>query len=192
VQQQVLASSPLACSRPLDLDDLNARLRLVPTDDSFSLGPEPQSIEPLEPTTPPFDVEAFITSLDVEAYHELTKDGGRPLYPIELILDVYRNPNNFAETLRPWQESLESIRSEDIFIRQLRRWQNFRKWQNDNRGREDDDGGYLGYVERMKHIFKQDLIPTARDSYLAEIEADPLCLESDWDTVQWKRERQRY
>lgn len=76
-------------------------------------------------------------------------------------------------------------------MKQLHRWQDFRKWQNDNRGLEDDDGGYPAYLERWKHIVKRSFLPTLRDKCLAEIEADPSCRKSQWENKQWERERQR-
>ncbi|KAJ2897766.1 hypothetical protein MKZ38_004389 [Zalerion maritima] len=128
-QKRSLAQSPTACSRPLDLDDLDARLRQVSPRKSFSLRPETQAIDRSRSPTPPIDR----TRLETEAYHELVNVGGRPLYPIALIQDVYRDPDNYAEILRPWQETLTQIRAEGVFQRQLQRWQDFRKWQDDNR-----------------------------------------------------------
>ncbi|KAH8656454.1 hypothetical protein BGZ61DRAFT_466529 [Ilyonectria robusta] len=190
-QERGLAQSPTACSRPLDLDDLDARLRQVSPNNSFSLRPELKAIERSESPTPPFDLEVHRTRDEIESYHELIDDGGRPLYPIDVIQDVYRNPNNYAEILRPWQESLTQIRPGGIFQRQLQRWQDFRKWQNDNRGREDDDGGFPAYVEQQKHWIKRDCLKETRARRLAEIEADPSCLKPEWDQMQLLRRRQR-
>lgn len=113
------------------------------------------------------------------------------MYPIELIQDVQRQPDNYAEMLRPWQEFLNQARAEDIFQRQLQRWQDFRKWQNDNRDREDDNGGFSAYVEREKFMVQRHCLRRSRAKRLAEIEADPSCLQSDWEDEEWKRERQR-
>ncbi|KAL2877654.1 hypothetical protein SGCOL_006991 [Colletotrichum sp. CLE4] len=179
--------SPTACSRPLDLDDLDARLRRVSPNESFlsrqQTGPEAQSKSP----TPPYDP----TELETDTYHELVRTGGRPLYPIELIKDVQRQPDNYAEMLRPWQEFLTQVRAEGIFQRQLQRWQDFRKWQNDNRDRQDEDGGFPAYVERQKYIVQRDWSRRTRAERLAEIEANPSCLQSDWEDEQGERERQR-
>ncbi|KAF5530710.1 ankyrin protein unc44 [Fusarium mexicanum] len=171
-QKDSLAQSPTACSRPLDLDDLNARLRQVSPNNSFSRRPESPIIDRLRSPTPPFDP----TRREIEAYHQLINEGGRPSYSINLIHDVYRDPDNYAEMLRPWQEYLTPVSPSGIFRRQLQRWRDFCKWQNDNRDREDDDGGF----------------PASRDKRLAEIEADPSCLKSRWEDIQWERERQRY
>ncbi|KAM0424838.1 hypothetical protein ACHAPT_009894 [Fusarium lateritium] len=146
-QERSLAQSPTACSRPLDLDDLDARLR---------------------------------------------QNGGRPLYPIGLIRDIYRDPDNYAELLWPWQVNLSPVSPSGIFQKQLQRWQDFRKWQNDNRGLEDDDGGYPAYVERRKFNIQRRLMPKAAAKRLAQIEADPSCLQSAWEDLQWERDRQRY
>ncbi|KAK0612324.1 hypothetical protein B0T17DRAFT_620533 [Bombardia bombarda] len=82
-QERGLAQSPTACSRLLDLDDLDARLRQVSSDNSFSLRLNPQTIERLEPSTPPFDPE-------VE----------RTRYEIDLIKDVFGNPDQYSDMLR--------------------------------------------------------------------------------------------
>ncbi|KAG8426348.1 hypothetical protein J3459_008260 [Metarhizium acridum] len=183
-QERGLAQSPTACSRPLDLDDLDARLRQVSPNKSFSLRPEPRTARS---PTPPFDP----TIRETEAYHELVDEGGRPLYPIDLIRDMYRDPDNYAETLRPWQVNISPVSPSGIFQKQLQRWRDFRKWQNDNRGREDNDGGFPAYVEWNKHIIQRDKKPKWAAKRLAEIEADPSCLKSSWEDRQWERERQR-
>ncbi|KAG5769707.1 hypothetical protein H9Q72_003112 [Fusarium xylarioides] len=190
-QKRGLAQSPTACSRPLDLDDLNARLRQVSPKKSFLLRPEPQAIDLSGTSTPPLDPEAHRTRHEIEAYHELINDGGRPSYSIDLVREAYRDPDKYAEILRPWQETLTQIRAEGIFGRQLQRWQDFRKWQNDNRGHEDNDGGFLAYVEQKKRWIKQDCLPRSRARRLAEIEADPSCLRPEWDQTQLLRRRQR-
>ncbi|RBA11761.1 hypothetical protein FPRO05_14263 [Fusarium proliferatum] len=186
-QKRSLAQSPTACSRPLDLNDLDARLRQVSPNKSFSLRPESQAINRSRSPTPHIDP----MRLETEAYNELLNDGGRPLYPIDLIQDVYRAPDNYAGILRPWQESLAQSRPEGTFQRQLQRWQDFRKWQNDNRGRGDDDGGFSAYVEQEKYRIKNFILPSSRAERLAEIEADPSCLKSGWAVLQSLRERQR-
>ncbi|TQV98793.1 hypothetical protein V2A60_007505 [Cordyceps javanica] len=117
------------------------------------------------------------TRLEVEAYHELLNDNGRPLYPVNLVQEIYSDLDSYAELLRPWQESLLSIRAEEIFQRQLQRWQDFRKWQNDNRGREDDGGGFLAFVNQRKRWIKDDYPEEVSAELLAEIEADPLRLK---------------
>lgn len=93
--------------------------------------------------------------------------------------------------LRPWQEYPTSVSPSGIFQRQLQSWQDFHKWQNDNRGLEDDDGGFLGYVEHEKWRIKNFVLPRSRAKHLAKIEADPSCLRSGWDMLQSLRERQR-
>ncbi|RMD39521.1 hypothetical protein DV735_g5615, partial [Chaetothyriales sp. CBS 134920] len=183
-QERGLTQSPTACSRPLDLDDLDARLRQVSPNKSFSLRPETRTTRS---PTPPFDP----TIRETEAYHELVDEGGRPLYPIDLIQDMYRDPDNYAETLWPWQVNISPVSPLGIFQKQLQRWRDFRKWQNDNRGREDDNDGFPAYVEWKKHIIQRDLRPKSAAKRLAEIEADPSCLKSSWEDRQWERERQR-
>lgn len=170
------------------MEDLDARLRQVPANNSFSLPSETEEDERPDLV----DIEFLRTKYEIESYHELIKDGGRPIYPIDLVRDVLRNPDNYAEILRPWQESLDQIRPDDVLERQWDRWQDFRKWQNNNRGREDDDGGFLAYIERRKYEIRRDILPKPAAKRLAQIEADPSCLEPRWEELQCERERHRY
>lgn len=175
-----------ACSHPLDLVDLDARLRQVAPNESFTLRPECQFIHYSRSPTPPIDV----TRDEKFAYHDLVNDGGRPAYPIGLIQEVYRDATRYVEILRPWQKYDDS--PEGIFQAQLQRWQNFRKWQNDHRDLDDDDdGGFPAFVEWTKDVVLRDFLPSTREKRLAEIEADPSCLKSRWDERQFIRERQR-
>ncbi|KPM39122.1 hypothetical protein AK830_g7449 [Neonectria ditissima] len=183
-QERGLAQSPTACSRPLDLDDLDARLRQVSPNKTFSLRLETRTTRS---PTPPLD----LTMCETEDYHELVNEGGRPLYPVDLIQDIFQDPDNYAELLWPWQVNISPVSPLGIFQKQLQRWQDFRKWQNDNRGREDDDGGFLAYIEQEKRRIKIHCLPRSRDKQLAEIEADPSCLKSGWNVQQSLRERQR-
>ena len=104
---------------------------------------------------------------------------------------MFRDPDNYAETLRPWQVNISPVSPSGIFQKQLQRWRDFRKWQNDNRGREDDDGGFPAYVEWRKHVIQRHMRSKSAAKRLAEIEADPSCLKSGWEDRQWERERQR-
>ncbi|KAI3532306.1 hypothetical protein CABS02_13891 [Colletotrichum abscissum] len=186
-QKCSLAQQSMICCRPLDLDDLDARLHRVSPGESLA---SQRALEPIARSrspTPTIDP----TKLEIEAYHDLIRNGGRPLYPIDLIHDVYREPENFADLLRPWQEILADVRPEGIFQGQSQRWQDFRRWQNDNRGREDDDGGFPAYVEWQKSIIRRDCLHRSRVKRLAEIEADPSSLEPEWDAQQSLRARQR-
>lgn len=149
--------------------------------------PNPQAIKPSEPPAPLFDPEVERARYEIGFYHELINDGGRPLYSIDLIKDVFKDPDKYAEILRPWQESLTQICPERVLKRQLLRWQEFRKWQNDNRD------GFSAYVERRKDMMRNMIQPNylkEAAKRLAEIEADPSCLESAWNRMQ-SRKRQR-
>ncbi|CAJ2508691.1 Uu.00g137170.m01.CDS01 [Anthostomella pinea] len=57
---------------------------------------------------------------------------------------------------------------------------------------ENDDGGFSVYVERQKDRLRSDDRFRGRAKRLAEIEADPECLWSEWDLEQFKQEEQRY
>ncbi|KAM3555457.1 hypothetical protein MY1884_005578 [Beauveria asiatica] len=130
--EKLEAQSPNPCSRPLHLAEVDTLLQQVSLDTSCTLRPESP--------TPPLDP----TRCETEAYQNLVNDGGRPVYPISLIQEVYRDTKHYAEILRPWQMYKDS--PDGIFQRQWRRWQAFREWQNDNRDCDDDERQYEGQM----------------------------------------------
>lgn len=71
------------------------------------------------------------------------------------------------------------------------RWSNFRKWQNDNRGLEDDDGGYQAFVEQQMRLEEGYCHTDRYIEFLAELEADPSCLSAKWESKQQERRRHR-
>ena len=147
--------------------------------------------------TPPYSEEDELQDQvedETEAYNELVSDGGRPLYMISLIGPVSRNPEEHRNILWPfWDYPRDSQASWFVFQRQLKRWQAFRKWQIDNRGLEDDDGGFPAFVEMMKRLYAKD----ESTGELAQLEADPSWLKTAWleerrarrSQRRWQRER---
>lgn len=147
-------------------------------------------------------MEAKRRESETKAYHDLLDDGGRPYYPIVMLDQVLRNPDVFAQLLRPWHphryKGLPQGRRLDdsqVFESQLERWGDFGRWQRDNREIEDDDdGGFPAFVERVKQDGKGDYRHDHMDrwaKWAAEIDADPSVLESEWNFLQRERDRQR-
>ncbi|KAI1187361.1 hypothetical protein F5B17DRAFT_399991 [Nemania serpens] len=191
-------------SRPLDLDQVDARLRKLSSvdnnDDTTPLRDRPTRTRITRSPSPVCVQEARKKGRETDIYNDLVKDGGRPLYPIHLLDDIFENPEEHAELTRPWRLGWKvdfPWKSADpwdeprtIFQRQRERWEDFRKWQNDNRGIEED-AGYPAFVEKTK--FRQRRFAreaTAR--LLAHLEADPSYLEKLWERDQDMREEQRY
>ncbi|KAJ8124649.1 hypothetical protein O1611_g8990 [Lasiodiplodia mahajangana] len=201
-QQEALAQSPTALDKPLDLDQLDARLREVAHADNTNntlLRGRPSNLPKTRPRSPEFVREARAKALETEAYNDLVKDGGRPLYPINLLDRVFRNPDKHNELLRPWlpgwrtrfpwkmYDNFDEPRR--IFQRQLVRWEDFRKWQNDNRDINDDADypTYVEWVKRREKRFAEEFYP----QLLADLEADPSCLKKDQGRHQRLRSLQR-
>ncbi|KND93536.1 hypothetical protein TOPH_01939 [Tolypocladium ophioglossoides CBS 100239] len=195
-QECVLAQNPAACSRPLDLDQVNARLAEV-SDGGTTASPARPRDTPKGPGhTPPYTEEeerADRRDEETEAYRDLVNDGGRPLYPISLLEQVLRDPEEYRKMLWPlWEHFPTHSTPWLVYQKQLKRWQDFRNWQNDNRGLEDDDDGFSTYVERRK----RGCIKLGYAKKLAEIKSDPECLRSDWEEYEhymrrWQRRWQR-
>ncbi|KAJ6437890.1 protein kinase [Purpureocillium lavendulum] len=191
-QERILSQNPAVHSRALDLDQLDARLRQVSDGDDII----PQVQQRIQGRiTPPYsqeDERRDRIDNETEAYNDLVKDGGRPIYRISLIEQVSRNPEEYREMLWPfWGYSRDTQVSWLVFRRQLKRWREFRKWQIDNRGLEDEDAGFPAFVEMMKRIYKKDKY----DEGVAQLETDPSWLKSVWldkqRTRRWQRRWQR-
>ncbi|KAL3962948.1 hypothetical protein ACCO45_004471 [Purpureocillium lilacinum] len=187
-QERILSQNPVCQSRPLDLDRLDARLRQVSNGDEL----KPQDQQRMQGRiTPPYSEEDELRDHiddETDAYNELVKDGGRPIYQISLIEDVCRNPEEYREMLWPfWDYTRGTQLSWLVFQRQQKRWRDFRRWQVDNRGLEDEDGGFPAFVDMMKRLYAKD----ESTGELARLEADPSWLKSEWLHDQRKRGRQR-
>ncbi|KAJ4314690.1 hypothetical protein N0V84_008765 [Fusarium piperis] len=77
--------------------------------------------------------ERYQNALDRErSFHGLlTRNGGRPWYPIERIEEVSRKPTKHAEVLKYWQGELEEPKPDDwvVYERQWYRWDQFCRHQ---------------------------------------------------------------
>ncbi|KAL4418315.1 hypothetical protein CABS03_01666 [Colletotrichum abscissum] len=189
-QEKALARSPTTFSRSLDLDLLDARLH-----QAFAGGVPRRDVrfaDDSQRLSPVLNPEAEKIRYERESYQSLVRAGGRPLYAIDLLEVVLNDPSAFVDVLRPWLNTSTGNRPETVFQRQLSRWQDFSKWQNDNRGRQDDDGGFLTYIEKEKHFAKTEYTKEAGLRRIAEIEKNPACLQGEWELHQSLRRRQRY
>ncbi|KAF4508915.1 hypothetical protein G6O67_005240 [Ophiocordyceps sinensis] len=162
---KALACSRITRPRPLNLDELDACLRkLADGPDQARLPTTLRWRVTLRSPTVGIDMEAMRRESETKAYHDLLDDGGRPYYPIVMLDQVLRNPDVFAQLLRPWHphryKGLPQGRRLDdsqVFESQLERWGDFGRWQRDNRDIEDDDdGGFPAFVERVKQDGKGD------------------------------------
>ena len=129
-------------SRPVDPDKLTARLLRIPADNTSPRLPSRQP--PSAASTPPGPSEEEI---ETEGYNELVKNGGRPLYPIDLVEKIAKDPKAYRDMLRPWNDTPlgtdpeGKFRDWGVFWRQFESWRSFRAWQKLHRkdfsGRRD-------------------------------------------------------
>ncbi|KAL1844069.1 hypothetical protein VTK73DRAFT_2660 [Phialemonium thermophilum] len=109
--------------------------------------PGPSSPSP----TPESDGDAVRKRFEIEAYHDLVRDGARPLYPIRLLDDVARDPERYRDLLRPLQDDPAASPPDwEVFQRQLERWRDFRRWQRDNRRIYDEDREFAEFLEQER------------------------------------------
>lgn len=147
-----LKANDLAESRPVDVDQLIARLHQL----SDSRDTSPQALSGPSrherAATEECDWDAEDIKFEAFAYNDLLREGGQPAYPIVLLEEISKHPEKYCDLLRPWQEYPDRSPPdwEEIFGTQLKRWRDFRKWQVDNRGLQDDGREYLEFVERGK------------------------------------------
>lgn len=104
--------------------------------------------------TPPPDASEDIETL---CYEELIKNGGRPVVPIEVLLQASTEPKRRCEKVLPWLDDPESENRDGgmpmVFSRQLERWWEFRKWQSDNRSTAGIDDGFSIFLEAQKRRY---------------------------------------
>ncbi|KAL8648994.1 MAG: hypothetical protein Q9210_004662 [Variospora velana] len=85
----------------------------------------------------PDDPEKVEKDLKVEreAHEELVRDNGRPCYPIELGLDIFKHPGQYKDLFEYWQgeSGIGETTERWVFFLQLKRWKLFRQFQQRNR-----------------------------------------------------------
>ncbi|KAI9704970.1 MAG: hypothetical protein M1836_006750 [Candelina mexicana] len=115
-------------SGAVDADELGKRLERVERS---------RSCTPVLPPFDPDDPEEVETTLRVEreAHEALISDNGRPCYPIELGLDIFKHPGQYKELFEYWKGELGVGEDTErwVFFLQLKRWKKFRQFQQANR-----------------------------------------------------------
>ncbi|RSL43878.1 hypothetical protein CEP54_014913 [Fusarium duplospermum] len=191
-KERVISLNIETTSQPLDLDDLDARLRQVPPNgDPTASRPQPQSPGQSRHPSPATNHRAHRKEVETIYYNQLIEDGGRPLYPIELIDEVLEKPEEHRELIQPLQRHPELNQPFDIFLEQGERWKDFRKWQKDNRGLEDENDTYEAYVKVATFWTNRLKLDWARAEFEEKLKKNPFCLEREWGHQQKDRNRQR-
>ncbi|TLD22432.1 hypothetical protein PspLS_08063 [Pyricularia sp. CBS 133598] len=138
---------PLAkAAQSIDYKELVARLEVISRAEMEPPLWDDEDLSFLHPTT------TQTTTCDgggkrhqIRCYHALVAEGGRPPCPLDLLRNVYRQPAEYVELMKPWLgDPVFFTGSADelgVFSRPLQRWRQFRRWQADNRGvaLPDDD-----------------------------------------------------
>ncbi|UPK90899.1 hypothetical protein LCI18_001834 [Fusarium solani-melongenae] len=139
--------------------------------------------------------ERLATRLNKEVeiiyYQQLVDDDGRPLYPIELIDEVFKNPEEHRDLIQPLQSYPGNNQPFNIFLEQNERWKDFRKWQKDNRGLEDENDTYEAHVKEATFWAKRTRLDWARADFEDKLKKNPLCLEAQLMYEMKTRDRQR-
>ncbi|KAI6312016.1 hypothetical protein MCOR21_004335 [Pyricularia oryzae] len=133
----------------------------------------------------------------IRCYHALVAEGGRPPCPLDLLRDVYRQPTEHVELMKPWLgDPVFFTGSADelgVFSRPLQRWRQFRRWQADNRGvalpGDDQD---LAAFREASGLKAADSMQQAAAEVAGERDGDDGQVEARWrarrDRRRWERE----
>ncbi|KAI9784909.1 MAG: hypothetical protein M1835_003472 [Candelina submexicana] len=128
IRDLVRQRDEMAKSDAVDADELGKRLERVERS---------RSCTPILPPFDPDDPEEIEETLRVEreAHEALISDNGRPCYPIELGLDIFKDPGQYKEVFEYWKGELGVGEDTErwIFFLQLKRWKKFRQFQQANR-----------------------------------------------------------
>ncbi|KAK3899035.1 hypothetical protein C8A05DRAFT_18468 [Staphylotrichum tortipilum] len=121
------------CSKPVDLDQVTARLlQAAATGDASPKfrSPPPDSPYSHLSTLPPSPPGRYWRLI----HGELANDGGRPLFPAEMIDQVFGDPSSYGDMLLPWMEFPDAPPDTELAVgNQLEHWRHFRTWQKYNR-----------------------------------------------------------
>ena len=147
-----------------------------------------------------FDFDVIEIDQEKTIYSWLIENDDRLLYSIILIEKIKNNSKIHCELLRFWQDNWRAdyhwkndrhiYESWQMFKKQLKKWQNFRKWQHDNCELDDDDfSTYVEWKKRMKTLL---FVSKWVVKTLFKIEVDSFYFKEDWETYQDRRAAQRY
>ncbi|KAM0267654.1 hypothetical protein ACHAPA_005705 [Fusarium lateritium] len=136
-----------------------------------------------------------------KSFHDsLTKAGGRPWYPRELIGQVAKDPAEYTELLKYWKQDPSGLQKEEwmVFERQSERWNQFRRYQLRVRRNSDT---FEEYRVRCIKCLSNHSLKTPLHMKQDSTDQDPLsqwleylCFElSECETYSWyKRYHQQY
>ena len=136
-----------AQSRPIDLDDLTARLGDISADRQARPRPLSQTgsdYRSRDTTPEPLDEEEeyrYDLKRETKHYNTLISEGGRPSHPVSLGRDVLEHPD-YREILSYWGGENKW----EVFQSQMGEWRGFRNYQRSNRG----EGRFLAYIDAVK------------------------------------------
>lgn len=130
-------------SRPVNLDQVAARLQDIPADRERSF----RSPSPASTISPPTEEEQYRHDVQHETrfYNKLVKDGGRPSHPLSLFDNVIKDPGEYREILSFWQDGQSG--KWKVFAIEHFRWSNFQWLQRYARGQRGYDHWRSMWVE---------------------------------------------
>ncbi|KAI8955285.1 hypothetical protein F4801DRAFT_574870 [Xylaria longipes] len=140
-------------SQPLQLDELCKRLTHIADEQNGPSDYEPSRPRPRfktpSPTPPP--TGSRVADHEAACYHELIRDGGRPVCSIEELSYICAEPRARYKAILSWlSDDVDSTvgKSElkSVFSSQFTRWWEFRKSQVENRGIGNDEEMFSAFV----------------------------------------------
>ncbi|KAK3687148.1 hypothetical protein B0T22DRAFT_121510 [Podospora appendiculata] len=142
--------SDLARAGAVNLDEVNARLLAAASSSTLERASSPPYVRGRSPTQPLSPPQGRAT----RNYDKLVKDGGRPMFPLELMDNVAKSPTAYRHLLRPWSTLADADYPEWwlIFETQLYHWECFRRWQAHNRNEGPPSHVQIRYSSRWEYV----------------------------------------
>ncbi|KAF4594713.1 ankyrin 2,3/unc44 [Ophiocordyceps camponoti-floridani] len=135
--------------------------------------------------TPETHKRWLVNGPEIEAHDELVRDGGRPIYSVDLLDEVMDNPRPYEELQMQWQRVNGAHDIVCSLGNQLRRWKEFRQWQRFNRGIADDPIEFSVWLKDKLKSLKS----YKPNDELTKIERDPSFARTGYEKYLERHQR---
>ncbi|KAK3335135.1 hypothetical protein B0T19DRAFT_959 [Cercophora scortea] len=150
--RETLQAMERATAPSIDATALITRLDQVPSESehrtmqTWTYCPSPSC----SPTIPDVPWEDHHRDYEIRCHEALLDDGCRPLFHVDILLQIRANPDAYADLLRPWSRRQTPQYTDEwqALSRQWDQWKDFRKWQLHGRRRRPSFKDYLDTYRR--------------------------------------------
>jgi hypothetical protein len=125
---------------------------------------------------------------ETQCYKDLVNEGGRPCYPISMLDQVFEDPEQYREKLRPLTRCPFVDSAPNwwwVFGQQWWTWENFRLWRLEMRGTYNAETELAIFFRKQKHFD----IAQGRDPWYEDAEPSHRWRYFEWGEVRRRREQ---